>query len=296
MTSGRRRIGLMAAAVALASAVSTPAAVAGTGSREDAAGRYVALGDSYVAGPFVGTLTSHTPGCLQTDGNYPHRVAAALSITLKDVGCSSAATDHVFAPQVTDGVVLGTAPPQLAAVTADATMVSIGFGANDIKTSELMGACVSLFPIGSPCQDHYVKDGVDQIALRIDATAPKFDRVISAVRTKAPHARIFVVGYPAIFPAAGGGCWPLVPVTPSDTQYLRNSFKRLNGVLAARAAAHHVTYVDTYTPSIGHDPCQAPAQRWIEPLIPAAPASVLHPNARGEQGLADALLAAVRTR
>jgi hypothetical protein len=32
-------------------------------------------------------------------------------------------------------------------------------------------------------------------------------------------------------------------------------------------------YVDTYTPSIGHDACAAPSIRWIEPLVIAAPAA-----------------------
>ena len=33
--------------------------------------------------------------------------------------------------------------------------------------------------------------------------------------------------------------------------------------------------------------------RWIEPLIPDAAAAPLHPNAVGEQGMADAIVAAV---
>jgi hypothetical protein len=54
-------------------------------------------------------------------------------------------------------------------------------------------------------------------------------------------------------------------------------------------------YVDTYTPSEGHDACSAKATRWIEPLIPSSPAAAVHPNERGERGMADAVLRAVRT-
>jgi hypothetical protein len=67
-------------------------------------------------------------------------------------------------------------------------------------------------------------------------------------------------------------------------------------VLRQVAQAAGDGYVDTYTPSEGHDACASPASRWIEPLIVDAPAAPLHPNAAGEQGLADAIVQAVRPR
>ena len=45
---------------------------------------------------------------------------------------------------------------------------------------------------------------------------------------------------------------------------------------------------------MGHDACTPEASRWIEPLIPAAPAAPLHPNAVGEQGMADAIVQAIK--
>ncbi len=49
-------------------------------------------------------------------------------------------------------------------------------------------------------------------------------------------------------------------------------------------------YVDTYKPTVGHDMCKAPADRWIEPLQPASPAAPAHPNAKGEAVMAGAVL------
>ena len=54
-------------------------------------------------------------------------------------------------------------------------------------------------------------------------------------------------------------------------------------------------YVDTYTASAGRDACSDPATRWIEPLVPDAPAAPMHPNARGRQGIADVVEHAVST-
>ena len=75
--------------------------------------------------------------------------------------------------------------------------------------------------------------------------------------------------------------------------FLNNEELQLNSALRQDAQAAGATYIDTYTPSAGHDACSAPASRWIEPLLPASPAAPLHPNAVGEQGMADAVMHAI---
>jgi hypothetical protein len=52
-------------------------------------------------------------------------------------------------------------------------------------------------------------------------------------------------------------------------------------------------YADTYTGSIGHDVCQPSGARWIEGLVPTAPAAPVHPNALGSRGMAGLVLAAI---
>ena len=56
------------------------------------------------------------------------------------------------------------------------------------------------------------------------------------------------------------------------------------------AGANRAEYVDTYGPTRGHDMCKAPDVRWIEPLQPASPAAPAHPNAKGEEAMARAVL------
>ena len=55
-------------------------------------------------------------------------------------------------------------------------------------------------------------------------------------------------------------------------------------MLATQAAAAGVTYVETYGPSVGHDACQPPGLRRIEPLAPLSPAAPVHPKALGMAG------------
>jgi hypothetical protein len=141
-------------------------------------------------------------------------------------------------------------------------------------------------PFGSPCKNQYTAGGTDQLATRIAATAPHIGKAIQSVRDRAPNARVLVLGYPAILPDTGRGCWPSVPISFGVVPYLRGVHKALNSAVKDQAASHGATYVDVYTPSIGHDACKGSSTRWVEGLNPATP---FHPNARGHQGMADAV-------
>ena len=251
---------------------------------------YVALGDSYTAGPLVPLPTGNPPGCGRSTSNYPHVTAAALGLVLTDVSCSGARTDHLLGPQSVAG---GVNPPQLDAVTAAASVVTVGIGGNDIGFGQIIETCLGVTPLGSPCRDRYVTAAGDEISRRIAATAPKVTAVLAEARRRAPSARVLALGYPAILPDAGTGCWPVMPVAWADVAYLRDRHKELNAMIASSAAAAGATYVDVYTPSVGHDACQLPGVKWVEPVVPTSPAAPVHPNALGMRGIASALAAAL---
>lgn len=254
-------------------------------------GRYVALGDSYTSGPLIPTQVDLN--CLRSNRNYPSLVAASAgSSPLVDVSCSGATTDDIrYGGSGSLGRPL---PPQLDAVTADTALVTVQIGGNDIGFSSIIGDCAQASfssPLGSPCKDLYTAGGTDQLQARITATAPKVAAVLQGVRRAAPGARIVVLGYPAIVPDSGYGCWPLVPIAYQDVPYLRGVAKSLNAMLAGAAAANDAVYADVYTPSIGRDTCKSSGTRWVEGLVPENAAAPFHPNARGEQGMATAVLA-----
>ena len=251
---------------------------------------YVAMGDSYTAGPGIPNQLLDPLGCWRSDHNYPHVVAQARGTVLRDVSCSGADTEDLSSPQ---SVLGGPNPPQLDALDAEVAVVTLQIGGNDIGFSEILQRCLALLPIGAPCREFYTSGGIDELARRIAATAPKVGTAVDEARRRSPDARIFVVGYPAIVPEAGPGCWPVLPIAPGDVPYLRDKEKELNAMLAAQAAARGASYVDVYGPSVGHDACQPPAVRWIEPLVPLSPAPPVHPNALGMRGMAAVLLQAL---
>jgi lysophospholipase L1-like esterase len=262
------------------------AAVLAAGAR---AATYVALGDSYAAGPLIPNPVLPL-GCLKSDHNYPHLAAPGIGLSLRDVSCSGATTADMTNPQNVEPD--GPNPPQLNALEAGTKVVSLTIGGNDIGFSEVIESCATLNPFSHPCLDKYDSGGIDQLKARIEATAPKVASVLQGIHSRAPEARVFVVDYAAILPETGYGCWPQMPLGFLDVPYLRSTEKRLNSMLATQAAANGATLVDWYTASIGHDACKSSSTRWVEPLVPTNPAAPVHPNAAGMQGGANALLAA----
>lgn len=275
-------------ALTLSIAVLAILAVAATAAR---AANYVALGDSYAAGPLIPDPVLPL-GCLKSDHNYPHVAAPGIGLTLRDASCSGAKTGDMTNPRNVEPD--GPNPPQLNSLDTSTTVVSLTIGGNDIGFSEVAESCITVNPFSHPCLDKYNPGGNDQLKARIEATAPKVAAVLQGIHSRSPGAKIYVVNYPAIFPETGSGCWPQMPLGFQDVPYLRATEQRLNSMLATQATANGATLVNWYQASIGHDACKGTSTRWVEPLVPGTLAAPIHPNKQGMAGGANALLAAVK--
>jgi lysophospholipase L1-like esterase len=258
-------------------------------------GPVVALGDSYTAGALLPLdPRAKPPGCLRSATAYPVLVAHALGAPLTNVSCTNAGVKEMTGAQRT---YLGTNPAQLTALAPDDRLVLLTLSGDDIGFLNVLKECMKLSftqPWGSPCEAYYTKGGTDQLAAGVTAVAPKMTRVLAAVAARAPRARIVVVGYPDMFPQSGG-CWPTVPITSGDVAYLRRTEVKINAMLAATAMAAGATFVNTYTPTTGHDFCTPEKVRDVEGLLPGSPGLPFHPNARGQQAMATAVLAAIKS-
>jgi hypothetical protein len=266
-----RAAGLSAALLAL-----TALLVLAAPSLATASTSYVSLGDSYTSGPFILPLASGAPlECLQSARDYSHLSASALGLSLTDVSCSGATTENL-----TTTAQYSDQPPQEDALSASTGVVSMGIGGNDNglfgETLVVCGLEDLAFPFGTPCKDTYG----NKLAEEIEADGPVLGGALSEIHERSPQAKVFVVGYPDILPQSGN-CWPTVPLTTGDVAYLNGVEKDLDAMLSREAAAHGATYVDTYTPSIGHDACKHLPTRWVEPVLPESDAFSVHPNEYG---------------
>ncbi len=285
LSSARGRAALATAALALAAlafAVAPTLAAASTS--------YVSLGDSYTSGPLILPPAPGAPlECLQSARDYPHLTASALSLALHDVSCSGATT-----ADLTTTAQYPSQPPQENALSASTEVVSVGIGGNDNGLfAETLATCGAedFVTLGllNLCKSTYG----NKLAEEIEADGPVVGAALHEVHERAPQAKVFVVGYPDILPQSGK-CYPQVPLSSGDVAYLNGVEKDLNAMLSREAAANAATYVDTFTPSIGHDACKSLPTRWVEPVLPESDAFSVHPNEFGMEHDATDVEAAMR--
>lgn len=250
-----------------------------------AAQSYVAMGDSYSAGSGILPLDpSAALLCVRSTANYPHVLAARAGLALTDVTCGGAQTKD-FAGAQYPGVA-----PQLDALSGSTGLVTMTIGGNDNNTFiDAILACgsagIATLGFGHPCQSLYGSTFDDQVD---NSTYQALRSTLAAVRAKAPNARVAVLGYPWIVPAAPvAGCFAKLPIASGDVPYLRDLQTHLNAAVRRAAAETGATYVDVSGVSEGHDACAPAGTRWIEPVLFGTNFVPVHPNALGESKLAD---------
>lgn len=271
-------------AIATACAISALAAAGGAmpAGAATAPLAYVALGDSYSAASGVLPPDLMAPvQCLRSTRNFSHVIAAAIGARLTDVTCGAAETGHFFTSQY-PGVA-----PQLDALSPDTQLVTMTIGGNDsgVFVNAILScgtAGLSTLGTGSPCRDRYGSSFEDTVR---NTTYPSLVKALEAVRARAPKAKVAILGYPWIVPAAGG-CFPQMPVATGDIPYLRSLQATLNDAVRRAASVAGATYVDVSTASDGHDACKPAGVRWVEPVLLGTNPVIVHPNAFGESQMA----------
>lgn len=235
---------------------------------------YVALGDSFSAGPLIGTMRTDPSGCARSRDNYPAFLADWLDVaSYTDVTCSAATTADLYARmRMFDGK---TTRPQLDAVSADTDLVTIGIGGNDF------GIYDSLIR----CQDGTLAT-CPVATLEADArkVAGNVEQAVRRILKRAPEASVYVVGYPDILPTEG--TCAAVGASPEVLGPVTRVAGLLNDSLDKGARAAGATYVDLEAVSEGHDVC-AKGRAWVNgPKFRVGIAAPFHPKINGMRAVA----------
>lgn len=247
-------------------------------------GRYVALGDSFTAGPLIPT-TDLAGGCARSDHNYPSLVADALDVkTFVDVSCSGAKTHDLTGVQRPFGD--SRVPPQLRVLTPDTTLVTLGIGGNDLDLfATLIGTCTRLRstdPQGSPCARQLAANGPD-LETAIGTISSRVATALRTIRTRAPRAKVVLVGYLRLVPDRGT-CVGL-PLAAGDYAEGRRISQTLDRALQRAARRTNVAFVDMYAASRGHDICSK--RPWVNGSVTnRQKALAYHPFASGMRAVA----------
>ncbi|MEU5987091.1 SGNH/GDSL hydrolase family protein [Streptomyces sp. NPDC047434] len=228
---------------------------------ETAALDYVALGDSYSSGVGAGSYDSASGDCKRSTRAFPVLWANANSpSSFAFTACSGARTGDVTSSQ-------------LGPLSAATDLVSITIGGNDAGFADVMTTCV--LQSESTCINR-----VNQAKGYVDSTLPgKLDAVYSAIRTKAPAARVVVLGYPRFY-KLGGGC--IAGLSENERTAINNAADYLNAATAKRAADHGYTFTSVVPAFTGHEICSGSA--WLHSVNWLNIGESYHPTASGQSG------------
>lgn len=284
-------------AAAIAALVTTVAAPVSATAPDDARGPdlrrthyddYVAMGDSFTAGPLIHPIRLDRPlGCVVSARNYPARLAAYFDVgSYTDVSCSGARTKHLRKPQKT---ALGTNAPQLDALSPDTDLVTLGMGGNDFGLfGSMIDTCTEVakgHPRGKPCKKAFTnKRGVDTKMRDARRIRRHTARSVRRIARHAPNAKIVVIGYLRLLPPIG--TCDDVPFARGDYRWGNRVERRLNKSLRQGAERNGATYVSMWRASIGHDACSGGVS-WVNGAkIDLLRAMSFHPFAKGMKGIA----------
>jgi len=225
-----------------------------------AAGKYVALGDSYSSGTGAGSY-GNSGSCKRSANSYPQLWANANApSSFAFVACSGAVTSDVLNNQVS-------------AVTSDTALVTISIGGNDAGFADVMVTCNTSSDSTCVSRNQQAQDFAR-------TTLPgRLNNVYTQIRNRAPSARVVVLGYPHIY-QLGGSCW--VGLSETKRAAINQSADVLASVISGRAAAYGFTFVDARNSFAGHEIC-ASGTRWINSITWPVDESY-HPNASGQRG------------
>ncbi|MFE7353215.1 SGNH/GDSL hydrolase family protein [Streptomyces sp. NPDC057543] len=222
---------------------------------------YVALGDSYSSGVGSGSYDSASGDCKRSTKAYPKLWAAANSpSSFAFTACSGARTSDVKAGQ-------------LGPLNSSTDLVSISVGGNDAGFADVMTTCV--LQSEATCLSR-----IATARSYVDTTLPgNLDSVYSAIRAKAPSARVVVLGYPRFY-KIGGSC--VVGLSDKVRAAINDAADYLNAATAKRAADHGFTFTGVAGKFTGHEICSGDA--WLHSLNWLNIGESYHPTAAGQSG------------
>jgi lysophospholipase L1-like esterase len=223
-----------------------------------AAPSYVALGDSYASGTGTRSYISDGTSCQRSTYAYPSLIAAARGYALNFRACSGATI-----PSVTSG--------QLGALSTATRYVTISVGGNDAGFADVLTECATPWWAGD------CNGAIDDAQAYINNQLPgALSTLYASIRSKAPSAKVVVVGYPRIFNGedCNAGTW----FSPAEETRLNQTADLLNSKTSAQATTKGFTFANPTSRFVGHAVCDD--VEWINGLSNPISESY-HPNKSG---------------
>lgn len=276
-----RLTGLLAALALSAGLTAAPVSA-------DTSDTYVALGDSFAAGQGA---SPYVDACLRSDQGYPAILDTERSISLLASQACTGATTRV----VRDS--------QLASLNKKVDLVTVTAGGNDLDAIGALVTCTQ--DTAEACTNALgQKAYILHQALNDPAASPFFQGLLEMLReiqAKAPHADIYVTGYPLLFESGGDQMLKTVNgLTRQLNLVIASAVATAASETARGRSSARIHYVDVSQAFAGHG--IGSAEPWIVGLPPGCVSSdtcgteadIFHPTATGySKGYAASIKAAL---
>jgi lysophospholipase L1-like esterase len=244
-----------------------------------------ALGSSFAAGP--GILPVADAAAMRSQRNYAHQLAERLGARLVDLTVSGATTANIVdTPQQTaEGVVY---PPQVDGVPAEADVVTITAGGNDLQFAGAMlyAAWLRLEPESPavPMLGAMFPDGIPLPTERaVEQAATGLALVVEKARAKAPGARVLLVDYLTVLDGASGPATPFSDEELGQFILIQSAVGQIFRDAATRTGAELILASSL---SAGH--ALGSPKPWVQPFhqVLAQTGASFHPNEAGMTAIA----------
>jgi len=222
--------------------------------------RFVALGDSYSSGQgtyhYFGTNPTN---CRRSTETYSYVWARTYPVPS-------------WMPGRNDPVLLACGGATISALTSSfhgelpqlgtgalgplTKLVTISIGGNDVGFPDILKNCMNR--VQNP-DDSCWQFELSAANWKIDDLRNTLISTYVTIKTKAPYAKLIVIGYPMIFPPTLRDCgWSLgVPprMSANSLQAIRDTWAHMNAVVSSAAAQAGVYFMDDSPSWVGHDFC-----------------------------------------
>lgn len=240
---------------------------------------YVAMGSSFAAGPGITQVVEGSPPrCARSRDNYPHQLASLRGYTLVDASCSGATSHHLLGAW-------NELPPQLDALSADAALVTVTIGGNDLG---YMGSLMAASGCATRAQQGGCAGVIMPAEADYEAVAQRLRQIVAQVHRRAPKARLVFVDYFTVLPE--GATCSAAPMGAADATLLRAVAARLATLTAQVAQKGGAEVLRLSQVTATHHVCAA--EPWLNGFVRPAgdsPWAPYHPTLQGMAGAAQAL-------
>jgi lysophospholipase L1-like esterase len=253
---------------------------------------YVDMGDSYSSGegvpPFIPGTDIAANRCHRSTRSYSEDLSGTPGFPerLASFACSGANIANFYPGKGQYNEKQGQLD-ELGSLNTNVSLVSLTVGGNDVEFRRILTTCVAIDACEIPLD-------LPTIWL-IDKTVSRLGALYQAILAKAPHAQVYILGYPHFFsPHPSFYC---NGIDFTEAHWITAMEDRLNrGISSTINRLHNsrLHYVDTSSAFAGGELCSASHPVYMNGIIAAHMEYSFHPTAAGQQRLADVLARAVR--